>query len=263
VTTQMLAQELLANFIHIGSRYFIVAGAIFILFYGCLKRVIIARKIQESFPRLKDYRRDIFYSLISIGIFSVVSYLTVVSLAPYHNLYRNIDDYGLPYYLFTFIWMFFLHDTYFYWSHRLMHHPKIYKHVHLTHHRATNPTPWSAYAFHPIEAIIEAGIVTVIAFSIPVHFTAINTYMLFQIGYNVYGHLGYEILPANTNRHWLGKWINTSVAHNMHHQYFKHNYGLWTTVWDRLMGTLSPDYDAAFTRTTLEKQSVKTFAGHT
>ncbi|MBY0574790.1 MAG: sterol desaturase family protein [Undibacterium sp.] len=82
------------------------------------------------------------------------------------------------------------------------------------------------------------------------HFAAINAYMLFQIGYNVYAHLGYEILPANTHRHWLGKWLSTSVSHNMHHQYFKHNYGLWTTIWDRLMNTLHPDYDVAFERVT-------------
>jgi sterol desaturase/sphingolipid hydroxylase (fatty acid hydroxylase superfamily) len=70
--------------------------------------------------------------------------------------------------------------------------------------------------------------------------------MLFQIAYNVYGHLGYEIFPANTNRHWLGKWFNTSVSHNMHHQFFKHNFGLWTTFWDRKMGTFSPKYDDHF-----------------
>lgn len=247
---QVLAQDLLANFVHIGTRYFVTAGAIFLLFYVFLNRLIIARKIQQKFPQLKDYRRDIFYSLISIGIFSVVSYITVVILAPYHHLYANIDDYGLPYFLFTFVWMFFVHDTYFYWSHRLMHHPKLYKHVHLIHHRANNPTPWSAYAFHPVEAVVEAGIVTVIAFLIPVHFAALNMYMLFQIGYNVYGHLGYEILPANTSRHWFGRWVNTAVAHNMHHQYFRHNYSLWTTIWDRLMGTLDQKYDMEYDRVT-------------
>ena len=252
---QNLMQALLASFIYTGTRYFIVAGAIFLLFYGLLKRVLVSRKIQENFPKLKDYRRDIFYSVLSMGIFSVVSYITLVTLGSYNNVYWHIEEFGLPYFLFTFIWMFFLHDTYFFWSHRLIHHHKIYKHVHLIHHRATNPTPWSAYAFHPIEAVVEGGVVTVIAFLIPVHGVAINAYMLFQIGYNVYAHLGYEILPANTNRHWLGKWISTSVSHNMHHQYFRHNYGLWTTIWDRLMNTLHPDYDAVFERTTRTQRS--------
>jgi sterol desaturase/sphingolipid hydroxylase (fatty acid hydroxylase superfamily) len=32
----------------------------------------------------------------------------------------------------------------------------------------------------------------------------------------------------------------------MHHQYFKGNYGLYTLIWDRLFGTLRPDYDERF-----------------
>ena len=60
------------------------------------------------------------------------------------------------------------------------------------------------------------------------------------------GHLGYEIFPKGMNRHWLGKWINTSVNHNMHHKYFHGNYGLYFTFWDRLMGTTRSDYDKVF-----------------
>ena len=42
------------------------------------------------------------------------------------------------------------------------------------------------------------------------------------------------------------KWINTSVAHNQHHQYFTGNYGLYFLFWDRMMGTLRHDYDETF-----------------
>jgi sterol desaturase/sphingolipid hydroxylase (fatty acid hydroxylase superfamily) len=44
----------------------------------------------------------------------------------------------------------------------------------------------------------------------------------------------------------LGKWINTSVNHNQHHQYFKGNYGLYFLFWDRMMGTIRKDYDEKF-----------------
>ena len=44
----------------------------------------------------------------------------------------------------------------------------------------------------------------------------------------------------------VGKWINTSVNHNLHHQYFKGNYGLYFTFWDRMMGTIRNDYDQKF-----------------
>ena len=211
---------------------------------------MLSRKVQSKFPTISDYSRDIFYSALSIAIFSLVSVLTFTVVAPYTNLYKNISDYGYVYYAFTFVWMFFLHDAYFYWTHRVMHHPKVFKIVHLIHHKSNNPSPWTAYAFHPIEAVFEALIVTVIAFSIPTHQSAVAIYMLFQISYNVYGHLGYEIMPKNLNQHWLGKWFNTSVAHNMHHKYSVKNYGLWTTIWDRMMGTMHEKYDETYQQTT-------------
>lgn len=246
------------NFLHrwqfaysnIGTRYFLMAGLAFLLFYVILKKPMAGRKVQMKFPALTDYGRDIFYSAVSIAIFSAVSVWTFFVIHPYTNVYDNISDYSLYYYAFTFVWMFFLHDAYFYWAHRLMHHPKVFKLVHLIHHKSNNPSPWTAYAFHPIEAVVEAGIVTVFAFSIPIHRSAIFAYMLFQIAYNVYGHLGYEIFPKNLNKHWLGKWFNTSVAHNMHHKYSVKNYGLWTTFWDRMMGTMHEKYDEAYEKAT-------------
>lgn len=234
----------------IGSRYMIIAGLAFLGFYFIFKKAMQSRKVQTKLPKGKDYFRDVFYSVISIGIFAAISVSTFSFIKPYTNMYSSISDYGWVYYGFTFIWMFFLHDAYFYWSHRLMHHPKIFKYVHLIHHKSTNPTPWTAYAFHPTEAVIEALIVPVIAFTIPTHQSAIILYMLFQITYNVYGHLGYEIFPKNFNKNVFGKWVNTSVSHNMHHKYFVKNYGLWTTIWDRLMGTMSEKYDETYERVT-------------
>ena len=92
--------------------------------------------------------------------------------------------------------------------------------VHLVHHKSTNPSPWTAYAFHPFEAIIEVGIHPFLAFTIPLYAPALGMFFLFQILYNVYGHLGFEIYPKGFHKHWLGKWINTSVAHNLHHKKF-------------------------------------------
>jgi lathosterol oxidase len=44
------------------------------------------------------------------------------------------------------------HDAYFYWAHRIMHHPKLFKHFHRAHHRSITPTPWAAYSFAIPEA---------------------------------------------------------------------------------------------------------------
>lgn len=36
------------------------------------------------------------------------------------------------------------------------------------------------------------------------------------------------------------------INHNLHHQYFKGNYGLYFLFWDRMMGTIRSDYDERF-----------------
>ena len=74
------------------------------------------------------------------------------------------------------------------------------------------------------------------------------TFLVFMMVYNVYGHLGWELYPARWHRHWLGRWMNTSVNHNQHHQFFRGNYGLYFRCWDEWMGTTRPDYEAAFER---------------
>jgi len=142
--------------------------------------------------------------------------------------------------------MLLIHDTYFYWTHRAMHSSALYQWVHKIHHLSMNPSPWAAYAFHPLEAVVEAGIVVVFAFVIPVHPLHISLFLLIMMIYNVYGHLGYELYPNRFSRSRVGKWINTSVNHNQHHQFFTGNYGLYFLWWDRWMGTLRKDYDKQF-----------------
>jgi sterol desaturase/sphingolipid hydroxylase (fatty acid hydroxylase superfamily) len=40
--------------------------------------------------------------------------------------------------------------------------------------------------------------------------------------------------------------MTTTTHHDMHHQQFNGNYGLYFTWWDRWMGTEFPEYKVAF-----------------
>lgn len=239
----------------IGTRYFMVAGIAFVFFYLLLKNKIIYKKIQARLPGTKDYAREIMYSVCTIAIFGFVPVLLVknphVVIHTYY--YKDISQYGWFYFFAAFPLMFIIHDTYFYWTHRLMHHKRLFKWFHLVHHHSTNPSPWAAYSFHPLEAIVEAGVFAVFLFTIPVHPLHFYIFFFLMIVYNVYGHLGYELYPRGFSRNWFGKWINTSVSHNQHHQYFKGNYGLYFTFWDRMMGTLRNDYERRFEEVVTKK----------
>ncbi|MBI5856585.1 MAG: sterol desaturase family protein [Sphingobacteriales bacterium] len=231
-----------------ADKYFLIAGPVFLVFYILLRKRIYFKKIQIKFPKTKDYVRELIYSTISIIIFSFPALLLLYnpSIRPHTTFYKHIDQHSAVYFFLAFPLMLLIHDSYFYWAHRLMHHPVLFRKIHLVHHKSTNPSPWAAYAFHPFEAIAESLIFPIFLFTIPVHSIHLMIFFIFSLTYNVYGHLGFEIFPGKFNKHWFGKWMNTSVCHNQHHQFFKGNYGLYFTIWDRLMGTLRPDYDSAY-----------------
>ena len=132
-------------------------------------------------------------------------------------------------------------STYFYWMHRAVHSPRLFKLIHLIHHRSTNPSPLAAYAFHPLEAFLEGFIVVLITFLFPVHWSAVMLFSSISIFHDVYIHLGYELIPRRFQQSRVGQYVNTSLYHNDHHRYFEGNYGLYFTFWDRLMGTLRSD----------------------
>ena len=124
------------------------------------------------------------YSMITLAIFSMVGVLVIASpLHQFNLVYDEIATYGWGYWGLSIVLMIFLHDTYFYWMHRLMHHPKLFKYFHLVHHKSTNPSPWAAYAFHPLEAVIEASIIFLIVLvdslspNRPTHFFDLYDYL--------------------------------------------------------------------------------------
>jgi len=231
---------------NISSRYFLVAGSFFLLCYVVLYRRIAAAKIQSKLPSRQDYLREIGFSLVTMMLFALIPMLIVrnPAIRPYTSLYPEIGDRGMLYYWLTFPLMLVMHDTYFYWMHRLIHHPGLYRTFHAVHHASTNPSPWAAYAFHPLEAILEIGIFVIFLFTIPIHRSQVFIFFLFSIIYNAYGHLGWEIYGRKFRNGPIGRWINTSTSHNAHHKYFTGNYGLYFLFWDRVMGTLRKEQEA-------------------
>ncbi|WP_240773243.1 sterol desaturase family protein [Pontibacter sp. SGAir0037] len=233
----------------LAARYIIVAGGAFLLFYIFFPSKFSRLKIQSLFPKRKDYMREVGYSFLTFFAFATIAIiLSSSAVRPYTKIYTDLSEYSWWYFGLSIVLALLIHDTYFYWTHRLMHHPRLFKWFHLTHHRSVNPSPWAAFSFSPLEALVEGGIIFVIVLLIPMHTYAILAFLLFMTVYNVYGHLGYEIYPRWLVHSRLGKWLNTSTNHNMHHKYFKGNYGLYLRVWDELMKTTHPNYDKTLNR---------------
>lgn len=250
-------QEFIGTYIAIYSRYLVIAFAFYILYYDLLKEKVKHKKIQLRFPSFAKVRSEFFYSTLSVLFMAATSVPFFVGpLQRYSQVYYDISAMPLWYTIASFFIMMIVHDTYFYWMHRTMHHPSIFKRVHLVHHKSTNPTPWTAYSFHPTEAFFESLIGPIILLIMPIHMGVFVGFFIFQIVYNIYGHSGYEFFPKGFNKHWFGRWINTSVHHNLHHHYFDNSYGLYFTFWDRVMGTMHPEYDNTYEEVDVRRNKV-------
>ena len=244
-------QELIEKFVHSFNtnsvRYLSFSIPLFLLMYVWKKREFFKFKIQQKFPENKHIIREIGYSFLSIAIFSIVG--TIVFLLRkqgYTKIYSHFSDHSVAYFIFSVIAFIVIHDAYFYWTHRLMHWKKIYRYVHRVHHMSTDPTPWAAFAFHPLEALMEIGILPIMVFLIPLHHYAILTWVIYQSGMNLLGHLGFELYPSGFVSGKITKWNNTSTHHNMHHRFVNCNYGLYFNFWDRILGTNHVRYEEEF-----------------
>ena len=91
-TMDIFLDKWLFAYWQIGKRYFFMATVMFILFYVIFKTPMMGRRIQKKFPQKGDYYRDIFFSLISIGIFAAVSIFTFMTLKPYTKETTNSES---------------------------------------------------------------------------------------------------------------------------------------------------------------------------
>ncbi len=224
-------------------RYFVLAGIPFVIFYLLMPKKFTRNKIQVKYAKSKEFRREILNSVFSMFIWGVViSFILFTPLRAYAKVYENINEYPIWWLPASVVLMLLIQDTYFYWLHRAIHHPKVYKLVHREHHKSTNPSPWTSYSFHALEAIVEVLFIPVIIFSIPVYPWAFSVFATASFMMNVYGHLGYEIAPRWIRNSFLFEILSTSVHHNMHHEKIRGNYGLYFRLWDRLMKTEHHDY---------------------
>jgi len=235
--------DVLLIFIITIARYFAIAGIAFLIFYKWLSNRLERSRIQVRKVANGQYLREIFHSSLSSIMLAITGYIAVWGpLKEYTLVYPDINDWPLWWIPVSLALTLLIHDTYFYWIHRIMHHRSLFRLTHLVHHESINPSPWTSYSFHMIEAAVEGGVVIVLVFVLPLHPSTIMAFTFVSFFVNVYGHLGYEIMPERFRNSIWFEIINTSCYHNLHHRKFKGNYGLYFRVWDRVMKTEHPDY---------------------
>jgi sterol desaturase/sphingolipid hydroxylase (fatty acid hydroxylase superfamily) len=206
------------------------------------------RRIQpESEHRKHHFRHDLLYSFASIVMAGcLTTVILMLDQAGYMQLYRDFNAYSAVWGVLQLFFLVFFYDAYFYWTHRWMHSPRIFVRVHRTHHKSTDPSPLTIFAFHPLENLIEFLPFILIPVLVPIYWPVLLLWQILDLINNLLAHLGYEIYPKNWVRLPLLKYKTASTHHNMHHERFNGNYGLYFTFWDKLMKTEFSDYDRRF-----------------
>lgn len=218
--------------------YILTVGILYLVLYNNKKNQLLKYKIQKSFSPTYKVKIEIIYSIGTLIIYSFSSWLIYYFYEQgVTKMYFEIDSFSMTYFFISIIIMIAIHDTYFYWSHRLIHAPKLFNIVHKVHHLSNNPTPWASFSFHPLEAIVSIGYIFIIVFLLPCHPLALFIFLSIMLIISVIGHLGYEFFSKTFMNSYLGKWINSSTFHNYHHKRSNYNFGLYFTFWDRIMGT--------------------------
>ena len=228
-------------------RYLLGAGGVFLLVNVLLARRLAGRKIRTASPKPEQMRREFVISMRTTVIFALSGVASVMA-AKFGILetYYVASERGWAYFAFTLVMLIVAHDAWFYWTHRLIHHPRLFRRVHRTHHKSHNPSPWTAYSFDMGEAAINAAFLPLFLFVMPTSVQAIILFLLHMIVRNALGHCGYEIFPSRRNGRPVFDWMTTVTHHDLHHAQAGWNYGLYFTWWDRLMGTEHPLYHEKF-----------------
>ncbi|MBC2670008.1 sterol desaturase family protein [Novosphingobium piscinae] len=187
----------------------------------------------------RQIRGEIGWSLLSAVIYGIPAGLVAWGWQTYGwtRIYAEWDAWPLWYLPVSLLLYLFAHDTWFYWTHRLMHRPRWFRLAHAVHHASRPPTAWAAMSFHPIEALTGAVVIPVLVLLIPVHVAVLGVVLTIMTVMGVTNHMGWELFPHGLVHSRLGGWLITASHHHRHHELYSCNYGLYFRVWDRLCGT--------------------------
>lgn len=241
------------------GRYFLMAGGVFFWLYPSLGRCLVQLKqwqaattaAQNPLPQWRFIRHDIRLSTSAAVLFALLAaFIMMAYRAGYTNLYSTVDQYGWWYLGVSFGLTLMLQDTYFYFTHRLIHHPSLFRGVHRGHHRSRVPTPWTSFAFEPGEALIQGTFFVGLVFVLPLHFATLIAALLTMTVWAVITHLGTPFRltgwPAQLiNKRpisWCSRALIGPLHHGLHHRHYGVHFGLYFTFWDWLFNTTHPSY---------------------
>lgn len=128
-----------------------------------------------------------------------------------------------------------IEDALFYWTHRLLHTPFLYRHFHKLHHRFKQPIALAAEFAHPVEYVLSNSIPLFVGpMLLKCHVYTFWFYLCIRLTEALDAHSGYD-LPFMPFRYFPFR--PGAQVHDYHHSHNTGNFGAFFTFWDKLCGT--------------------------
>jgi Delta7-sterol 5-desaturase len=221
----------LAMTLIVGGRYLVTSGA----FAWATAR--LRPGLYTGMDR--QIRREIGWSLASAAIYGMPAGIAAWGWQNngWTRIYTDVGDYPLWWLPVSLLAYLALHDSWFYWTHRWMHRPRLFKLAHAVHHESRPPTAWAAMSFHPVEALTGAVVIPALVFLVPIHVAVLGLVLTIMTVMGIANHMGWEMFPRWLVHGPAGQWLITATHHEKHHAAYRGNYGLYFRVWDKICGT--------------------------
>jgi 4-alpha-methyl-delta7-sterol-4alpha-methyl oxidase len=201
-------------------------------------------------PRLRKYkiqqkpfqvRRYFWPNVARICVNSSIMLLLIALLWPWLRQ-SSVHLGAMPawYWVIAQLVLFTLLDDFlYYWMHRLLHVPRLMRHVHSVHHRIKNTCAMDGNYFHWLEFVLTGTLSLVGPLLLGAHVYVVWIWIVIRQFEAADGHCGYD-LPYNPMR--LFPLYKGPIYHDFHHARFNGNYAGFLPYLDGLMGTYIKDY---------------------
>lgn len=221
-----LLEVLGALLVYSYAFYFLLSGLSHLVVFVVLRR----RLGLSRTPGLRENLRAIRTALGgNLGNVLLTAPIHWAILSSYAQVYFAVDDHGVPWLITSAVLVLVVTETLIYWIHRGLHRRWAFARFHRQHHAFRRPTPWTSYAFHPLDAFAQALPYHLCAFLFPLHIDVYLGMLGFVMAWTVLIHDRTPVCNA-----WA---INHAGRHAAHHWFNKYNYGQFSTFWDRACGT--------------------------
>ena len=128
-------------------------------------------------------------------------------------------------------------DSLFYWSHRLLHHPKLYKYIHKQHHMFKYTIGVATEYCHPVEDFLGNTMSTIAGpLILGCHLSVFWLYLTLKLWQSIDAHSGYNF-PFPFSPFSFIRSMDCAPAHDYHHSHNEGNFGGFFIFWDWACGT--------------------------